>query len=100
MPISTSDTVAAGVSALMFVELSHGLCDRMLGYHRPANCKYDPVVYDNLYIINKHFSKKKIEILYSEITMNTNTTKCSNISANNQYMNVQIRQNRIPQLKH
>ena len=32
--------------------------------------------------------------------MNTNTTKCSNISANNQYMNVQIRQNRIPQLKH
>jgi len=35
-------------------------------------CKYDLVVYDNLYIINKHFSKK-IEILYSEIPMNTNT---------------------------
>jgi len=52
-------------------------------------CKYDLVVYDNLYIINKHFSKK-IEILYSEIHMNTNTTKCSNIYVNNQYINVQI----------
>jgi len=48
-------------------------------------------VYDNLYIINKHFSKK-IEILYSEIPMNTITTKYSNIYVNNQYMNVQIRQ--------
>jgi len=55
------------------------------------HCKYDLVVYDNLCIINKHFSKK-IEILYSEIPMNTNTTKCSNIYANNQYINVQIRQ--------
>ena len=61
-----------------------------------ARCKYDLVVYDNLqsqtlnfYIINKHFSKK-IEILYSEIPMNTNTTKCSNIYVYNQYMNVQI----------
>jgi len=42
---------------------------------RLHSCKYDLVVYDNLYIINKHFSKK-IEILYSEIPMNTNTTKC------------------------
>ena len=48
-------------------------------------CKYDLVVYDNLQrqtlnfcIINRHFSKK-IEILYSEIPMITNTTKCSNI---------------------
>jgi len=46
-------------------------------------------VYDNLYIIYKHFSKT-IEILYSEIAMNTNTTKCSNIYVNNQYMSVQI----------
>ena len=45
-------------------------------------CKYDLVVYDNLYIINKHFSKK-IEILYSEMPMNINTTKCSNIYDNN-----------------
>jgi len=60
------------------------------------HCKYDLVVYDNLqsqnlnfYTINKHFSKK-IEILYSEIPMDTNTTKCSNIYVYNQYMNVQI----------
>jgi len=48
-------------------------------------------VYDNLYIINKHLSKK-IEFLYSEIPMNTNTTKCSNIYVYNQHMNVQITQ--------
>ena len=55
------------------------------------SCRYYLVVYDNLYIINKHFSNE-IEILYSEIPMNTNTTKCSNIYVYNQYMNVKITQ--------
>jgi len=58
-----------------------------------SSCKYDLVVYDNLqsqtlnfYSINKHLCHlfKKIEILYSEIPMNTNTTKCSNIYVYNQ----------------
>ena len=38
---------------------------RMVGWKSGyARCKYDLVVYDNVYIINKHFSKKNRNFIF------------------------------------